>query len=152
MGARIASYELAFRMQTAVPEVMRLADEDAFDAAQNAIGGGGTVWDSIVYDPQTNLVLFGTGNAEPWNPNAVDRGTGDALYTASIVAVDADTGQYRWHFQETPEDRWDFDSDAQIMIADLEIGGPGFCFPVLRWTGKTFAVHRQHYEGKPCRR
>ncbi len=87
------------------------------------LGGGGTVWDSIVYDPQTNLVLFGTGNAEPWNPNAVDRGTGGALYTASIVAVDADTGQYRWHFQETPEDRWDFDSNAQIMLADLEIGG-----------------------------
>jgi alcohol dehydrogenase (cytochrome c)/quinohemoprotein ethanol dehydrogenase len=87
------------------------------------LGGGGTVWDSIVYDPQTNLVLFGTGNAEPWNPDAIDRGTGDALYTGSIVAVDADTGQYRWHFQETPEDRWDFDSDAQIMLADLTIDG-----------------------------
>lgn len=87
------------------------------------LGGGGTVWDSIVYDPVNNLVLFGTGNAEPWNPVANDRGHGDALYTASIVAVDADTGQYRWHFQETPEDRWDFDSDAPIMIADMEIGG-----------------------------
>lgn len=87
------------------------------------LGGGGTVWDSIVYDPKTNLVLFGTGNAEPWNPDANDRGSGDALYTASIVAVDAGTGEYRWHFQETPEDRWDFDSNAQIMLADIEIGG-----------------------------
>jgi alcohol dehydrogenase (cytochrome c)/quinohemoprotein ethanol dehydrogenase len=87
------------------------------------LGGGGTVWDSIVYDPQTNLVLFGTGNAEPWNPKAIDRGNGDALYTASVVAVDADTGQYRWHFQETPEDRWDFDSDSPIMLADLTIDG-----------------------------
>ncbi len=86
-------------------------------------GGGGTVWDSIVYDPVTNLVLFGTANAEPWNPNANDRGTGDALYTGSIVAVDADTGEYAWHFQETPEDRWDFDSNAQITLADLEIDG-----------------------------
>ncbi len=87
------------------------------------LGGGGTVWDSIVYDPKTGLVLFGTGNAEPWNPAAHDRGNGDALYTASIVAVDASTGEYRWHFQETPEDRWDFDSDAPIMLADLEIDG-----------------------------
>ena len=86
-------------------------------------GGGGTVWDSIVYDPITNLVLFGTGNAEPWNPKTSDRGLGDALYTSSIVAVDADTGDYAWHFQETPEDRWDFDSNSQITLADLEIGG-----------------------------
>jgi len=94
------------------------------------LGGGGTVWDSIVYDPTTNLVLFGTGNAEPWNPAANGRdkaegveGSGDNLYTSSIVAVNADTGEYAWHFQETPEDRWDYDSDAQITLADLTIDG-----------------------------
>jgi quinohemoprotein ethanol dehydrogenase len=86
------------------------------------LGGGGTVWDSITYDPTTNLVLFGTGNAEPWNPAAAGR-EGDSLYTSSIVAVNADTGEYAWHFQETPEDRWDFDSDAQITIADLVVKG-----------------------------
>ncbi|WP_114521496.1 PQQ-dependent dehydrogenase, methanol/ethanol family [Altererythrobacter sp. ZODW24] len=84
-------------------------------------GGGGTVWDSITFDPGTNLVYFGTGNAEPWNPNTNDRGLGDALYTSSIVAVDADTGEYVWHFQETPEDRWDFDSNAQITVADIQV-------------------------------
>jgi quinohemoprotein ethanol dehydrogenase len=86
------------------------------------LGGGGTVWDSITYDPATNLVLFGTGNAEPWNPAAAGR-EGDSLYTSSVVAVNADTGEYAWHFQETPEDRWDFDSDAQITITDLMVGG-----------------------------
>jgi len=86
------------------------------------LGGGGTVWDGITYDPKTNLILFGTGNAEPWNPAPAGR-NGDALYTSSIVAVNADTGAYAWHFQETPEDRWDFDSDAQITLADLTIGG-----------------------------
>ncbi len=86
------------------------------------LGGGGTVWDSITYDPETNLVLFGTGNAEPWNPAANGR-EGDSLYTSSIVAVNADTGQYAWHFQETPEDRWDFDSDQQITVADVTING-----------------------------
>jgi len=86
------------------------------------LGGGGTVWDSITYDPVTHLVLFGTGNPEPWNPAPSGR-SGDNLYTASVVAVDADTGKYAWHFQETPEDRWDMDSDAQITLADLKIGG-----------------------------
>lgn len=86
------------------------------------LGGGGTVWDSITYDPRTNLIFFGTGNAEPWNPAAARR-QGDSLYTSSIVAVNADTGEYAWHFQETPEDRWDFDSNAQITIADIDIDG-----------------------------
>ena len=86
------------------------------------LGGGGTVWDAITYDPTTNLILFGTGNAEPWNPDAAGR-AGDSLYTSSIVAVNADTGAYAWHFQETPEDRWDFDSDQQITIADTMVGG-----------------------------
>ncbi len=86
------------------------------------VGGGGTVWDSITYDPKTNLVLFGTGNAEPWNPAAAGR-EGDSLYTSSVVAVNADTGEYAWHFQETPEDRWDFDSNAQIIVTDLNVGG-----------------------------
>ncbi len=92
------------------------------------LGGGGTVWDSITYDPVNNQVLFGTGNAEPWNPAANGRQAdgevgGDNLYTSSIVAVDADSGAYRWHYQETPEDRWDYDSDAQITLADLTIDG-----------------------------
>ncbi|WP_324829224.1 PQQ-dependent dehydrogenase, methanol/ethanol family [Qipengyuania zhejiangensis] len=87
------------------------------------LGGGGTVWDSITYDPTTGLVYFGTGNAEPWNPAANNRGEGDSLYTGSIVAVDAATGEYRWHFQETPEDRWDYDSNAQITVADLTLDG-----------------------------
>ena len=86
-------------------------------------GGGGTVWDSITYDPKTDLVYFGTANAEPWNPAARGSAAGDSLYTASIVAVRPDTGAYVWHYQETPEDRWDFDSNQQIMVADLAIGG-----------------------------
>jgi len=91
-------------------------------------GGGGTVWDSITYDPVTGFVIFGTGNAEPWNPAINDRmGEGDAfednLYTSSIVALDADTGEYAWHFQQTPEDRWDYDSNAQITITQMNIEG-----------------------------
>jgi quinohemoprotein ethanol dehydrogenase len=87
------------------------------------LGGGGTVWDSITYDPVTDLVYFGTANAEPWNPDARGTTAGDSLYTASIVAVKPDTGEYVWHFQETPEDRWDFDSNQQIIAANMKING-----------------------------
>ena len=86
-------------------------------------GGGGTVWDSITYDPETDLVYFGTANAEPWNPAVRNTTEGDNLYTASIVAVRPDTGEYVWHFQETPEDRWDFDSDQQIIAATIDVKG-----------------------------
>ena len=86
-------------------------------------GGGGTVWDSITYDPVTDLVYFGTANAEPWNPGIRNTTAGDNLYTASIVAIRPDTGEYVWHYQETPEDRWDYDSNQQIIAANLKIDG-----------------------------
>jgi quinohemoprotein ethanol dehydrogenase len=86
-------------------------------------GGGGTVWDSITYDPTLDLVFFGTANAEPWNPAARGSEAGDSLYTASIVAIKPDTGEYVWHFQETPEDRWDYDSNQQIIVADVPVNG-----------------------------
>jgi alcohol dehydrogenase (cytochrome c)/quinohemoprotein ethanol dehydrogenase len=86
-------------------------------------GGGGTVWDSITYDPETDLVYFGTANAEPWVPSIRNTTAGDNLYTASIVAIRPDSGEYVWHFQETPEDRWDFDSDQQIIAANIAVGG-----------------------------
>ena len=86
-------------------------------------GGGGTVWDAITYDSETDLLYFGTGNGEPWNQTERDPKFGDNLYTSSIVAVNPDTGKYVWHFQETPKDRWDFDSAQQIIAATLPIDG-----------------------------
>jgi len=86
-------------------------------------GGGGTVWDSVSYDPKLNLVYFGTGNAEPWNGSIRAKEEGDTLFTSSIVAVNADTGKYVWHFQETPKDRWDFDSNQSIILANIKVNG-----------------------------
>ncbi len=86
-------------------------------------GGGGSTWDGITYDPQTNLVLFGVGNGAPWNAKARSPEGGDNLFTISIVAVDADTGEYKWHYQEIPEEEWDFDAVQQITLADIEING-----------------------------
>src|SRR5262245_58616374 len=87
------------------------------------LGGGGTVWDAIVYDPTTDLLYFGTGNGTPWNQANRDPKTGDNLYLASIVAVKADTGEYVWHYQSTPQDTWDYDAVSPMMLVDLPIDG-----------------------------
>ncbi len=84
-------------------------------------GGGGTVWDSIVYDPDLDLVYFGVGNGTPWDRRARSPQGGDNLFTCSVVALKADTGEYVWHYQETPGDAWDFDSAEPIILADLTI-------------------------------
>jgi PQQ-dependent dehydrogenase (methanol/ethanol family) len=87
------------------------------------LGGGGPVWDAITYDPVTNLVMFGTGNGSPWSAEHRDPAGGDNLFLTSIVAVDADTGEYAWHYQVVPWETWDYDSAQQLTIADLEIEG-----------------------------
>ena len=87
------------------------------------LGGGATVWDAITYDPVLDLIYFGTGNAGPWNKSVRSPGGGDNLYASSIVAVRPDTGEYVWHFQETPGDRWDFDATQQIIVATLPVNG-----------------------------
>ena len=90
------------------------------------LGGGGAVWDGISYDPESELLYVGTGNAEPW-PQALrakDVSTGrDNLYVASIVAVDVNTGELKWHYQMVPGDQWDYDSVQQMILADMNIAG-----------------------------
>jgi alcohol dehydrogenase (cytochrome c)/quinohemoprotein ethanol dehydrogenase len=86
-------------------------------------GGGGTVWDSISYDPALNLVYFGVGNGSEWNQAYRSAGHGDNLFLASIVAVNADTGAYAWHYQATPGEEWDYDAVQQLILADLTIDG-----------------------------
>jgi PQQ-dependent dehydrogenase (methanol/ethanol family) len=86
-------------------------------------GGGGSVWDSIVYDPVTDLAYIGVGNGSPWSHKHRSPGGGDNLYLSSIVAVNPDTGKYIWHYQTTPADNWDFTATQPIMAADLTING-----------------------------
>ena len=86
-------------------------------------GGGGSPWDAIAYDPKTNLVYFGTGNGAPWNEAYRSPAGGDNLFVASIVAVNADTGEYAWHYQETPGEKWDFDATPAFILATLKING-----------------------------
>jgi len=87
------------------------------------VGGGGGVWDGIAYDPALDLVYFGTGNGTPWVRKFRGSGGGDNLFVASIIAVNADTGAYAWHYQETPGEEWDYDATSPLMLADLRIDG-----------------------------
>lgn len=87
------------------------------------VGGGGTVWNSIVYDPELDLLYIGTGNGGPWSPRIRSPRGGDNLFTCSIVALKPETGEYVWHYRENPSDAWDYDSDEDIIVADISIDG-----------------------------
>jgi alcohol dehydrogenase (cytochrome c) len=107
--------------------------------------GGGSIWMTGSYDPDLNLTYWGVGNAGPdWN-NA--QRPGDNLYTDSVVALDADTGKLRWHFQFTPNDQYDYDSVQVPVLADLNWNGTqikamlwanrnGFFYVLERETGR----------------
>ncbi len=86
-------------------------------------GGGGTVWDSMAYDPALDLLYVGTGNGSPWNRHVRSPGGGDNLYLASILAIRPSDGELVWHYQTTPGDNWDYTATQHIMLADLQIGG-----------------------------
>ena len=87
------------------------------------VGGGGTVWEGIVYDPALDLLYFGTGNATAWYRTLRGNGEGDNLYAAAILAVHASNGELAWYFQTAPGDNWDYDATQPLMQADLAIGG-----------------------------
>lgn len=110
-------------------------------------GGGGTVWDTMAFDPKLNLLYIGTGNGSPWARSKRSPAGGDNLYLASIVALNPDTGTYVWHYQQTPGDNWDFTSTQPMILADLTIDGKprqvilhapknGFFFVIDRTNGK----------------
>jgi quinohemoprotein ethanol dehydrogenase len=116
-------------------------------------GTGGAVWDSITFDHELNRIYLGTGNAGPYDASERSPGGGDNLYTASIVALDADTGKYVWHYQTTPRDTWDYDATQQMTLADLVIGGKprkvlmqapknGFFYVLDRRTGQLISAEK----------
>lgn len=86
-------------------------------------GGGGTVWDSMAYDPDLDLLYIGVGNGSPWNYQIRSEGKGDNLFLSSIVAIRPDTGEYVWHFQGTPGEDWDFTATQHMILLDLMIDG-----------------------------
>ena len=134
------------------------------------VGGGGTVWDSMAFDPELNLLYIGTGNGAPWNRYIRSPGGGDNLYLSSIVAIDADTGLRAWHYQTTPGDTWDYTAVQHMILADIEIDGRlrkvimqapknGFFYVIDRTSGEfisaeayvpvTWATHVDPETGRP---
>lgn len=126
--------DLVWRFYTVPPGPGAPADGAASDSVMERqratwsgdwteFGGGGTVWDAIVYDADFDQVLIGVGNGSPWNHRVRSAGRGDNLFVSSVVALDADTGTYRWHYQGTPGETWDFTQTQPIILADLTIDG-----------------------------
>ena len=116
------------------------------------LGGGGTVWDSMAYDPDLDLLYIGVGNGSPWNQRLRSPGGGDNLFLSSIVALRPDTGDYVWHYQTTPGETWDYTATQHIILADLEIDGAprkalmqapknGFFYVLDRATGELISAN-----------
>lgn len=106
--------------------------------------GGAATWNGGTYDPDTNLIFWGTGNPAPWNAYLRP---GDNLFSTSTVAIDADTGQIKWHYQNTPNDHWDYDGTNEFVSFELNQGGNkikaggkadrnGFFYVINRENGK----------------
>lgn len=116
-----------------------------------AKNGGGSAWDAIVYDEEFNQLYFGTDSSIPYNPEVRSPGGGDNLFTNSIIAVDADTGKYKWHYQTVPNDAWDYNAASHIILADIKISGKkrkvlmqapknGFFYVIDRKNGKLISA------------
>ena len=112
--------------------------------------GGGTTWGWYTYDPELNLIYYGTGNPSTWNP--VVR-PGDNKWSMTLFARDADTGMARWAYQMTPHDEWDYDGVNENILADIEIGGEmrkvlvhfdrnGFGYTLDRVTGELLVAEK----------
>ncbi len=116
-------------------------------------GGGGTVWDSMAYDPELDTLYVGTGNGSPWARDIRSPGGGDNLYLSSILAMNPDTGTLKWHYQTTPGDNWDYTATQHIILADLLLDGKtrkvlmqapknGFFYVLDRETGQLISADK----------
>jgi quinohemoprotein ethanol dehydrogenase len=127
--------KLVWRFYTVPPDPSQAVDGAASDKPLQEIatktwtgewwrlGGGGTVWDSMAYDPALDLLYIGVGNGSPWNRALRSPGGGDNLFLSSIVALRPDTGEYVWHYQTTPGESWDFTATQHMILADLQLEG-----------------------------
>ncbi len=150
-------------------EAMRMAAE-TWNGQWWQLGGGGTVWDHMAYDPELDLLYIGVGNGSPWNRRLRSPGGGDNLFLTSIVAVRPDSGEYVWHYQVVPSETWDYTATQHMVLADIPWKGEmrkvlmqapksGFFMIIDRETGEflsaepfaevTWASHYDPKTGRP---
>jgi quinohemoprotein ethanol dehydrogenase len=163
-GYDLATGQLKWRFFTVPPAPGRKPEQPelalaarSWDPARPAgYPGGGTVWDGITYDPDTNLVFVGTGNPAPYDLRKLGRRNGDDLFVSSILAIDADTGRMAWYYQTTPGDHWDYDAAQKLVLAELPIDGTprkvvmqasknGFFYVLDRKTGQLISAKDYTY-------
>jgi PQQ-dependent dehydrogenase (methanol/ethanol family) len=156
---------LAWKAYSVGPDDEMLVDPDKTTAMLKPIGkdsslkswkgdqwkiGGGTTWGWYTYDPELNLVYYGSGNPSTWNPTVRP---GDNKWSMTIMARDADTGMAKWFYQMTPHDEWDYDGINEMILADQEIGGKtrktlvhfdrnGFGYTMDRVTGELLVAEK----------
>ncbi len=153
-----ATGQRAWRFYTAPGSPEENKGDPAMEAAAKTWGGeywktgtGGTVWNGMTYDPELKRVYIGTGNSGPYDPSVRSPGGGDNLYLASIVALDAETGKYLWHYQVNPREAWDYKATANIVMATIAVDGHprkvlmqaptnGFFYVLDRETGKLLSA------------
>jgi quinohemoprotein ethanol dehydrogenase len=133
-------------------EAMRMAAE-SWTGEWWKYGGGGAVWNAMTYDLEFNRLYLGTGNGSPWNWKIRSPQGGDNLFLSSVVALDADTGRYVWHYQTTPGDSWDYNSATDMTLAELTIDGQprkvilhapknGFFYVIDRTNGQLISAEK----------
>jgi quinohemoprotein ethanol dehydrogenase len=128
-------------------EIMETLVQPTWPGPYTEYRGGANVWNSMVYDPEFDQLYLATGNGFPWNRYYRSGGKGDNLFLASVVALDAKTGKYKWHYQEVPGEAWDLDAVSDMILTDLTIDGKprkalmhapkaGYFYVIDRGTGK----------------
>ena len=175
----VSSGEMRWRFYTVPGDRNKPQESEALEKALSSWsgdewyklgGGGGTVWDTLVFDPDLDILYIGTGNGSPWNRDLRSPGGGDNLYLSSIVAINPNDGKYIWHYQTTPKENWDYTATQQLILAELTIKGEerkiimqapknGFFYVLDRVTGEllsaekfghvTWATHVDMATGRP---
>ena len=132
---------------------LKLAARTWSGDALEKFGGGGSAWNEMTYDPESGLLFFGTAGALPYPHPVRSPAGGDNLFLSSVIAVDAKTGEYAWHYQTVPEDSWEYNATMNIVLADLELDGKsrktlliapknGFHYVLDRLTGEFIAAEK----------